>query len=58
LLLTPREAAAALAVSERTLWGLTNDGAIAALRIGRCVRYRFADLEAWVARQVEAGRQK
>jgi excisionase family DNA binding protein len=54
LLLTQREAAQALAVSERTLWQLTHDGAIPAVRIGRAVRYRLEDLRAWVAQQVEA----
>ncbi len=38
LLLTAREAALALAISERSLWSLTNQGVIRCVRIGRAVR--------------------
>jgi excisionase family DNA binding protein len=52
LLLTQMEAAAALAISERTLWGLTAPrGEIPAIKIGRCVRYDPKDLAAWIERQ-------
>jgi excisionase family DNA binding protein len=52
VLLTTKEAAAALAVSDRTLWSLTAPrGPIASVRIGTAVRYRPADLEAWAAAQ-------
>lgn len=45
LLLRPAEAAKALGVSPRTLWGL----AIPRVRIGaRGVRYDVADLRAWI----------
>jgi excisionase family DNA binding protein len=50
LLLTPREAAAALAISERTLWTLTDTGAVPCVRVGRAVRYAPADLENYIAR--------
>jgi predicted DNA-binding transcriptional regulator AlpA len=40
LLLKPREAA--------QLWQLTNCREIAAVRIGRAVRYTHADLKAWI----------
>jgi len=43
-LLTPKEAAAALAISERTLWQLKSDGEIPHIPIGRSVRYDPADL--------------
>jgi excisionase family DNA binding protein len=49
LLLTEREAAKALSVCQRTLWQLRTDGEIPCVRIGRAVRYRPADLHAWVA---------
>jgi excisionase family DNA binding protein len=49
LLLTPREAAKALAVSERTLWQLTKDGTIPAVHVGRSVRYSLEGLRAWIA---------
>jgi hypothetical protein len=52
LLLTPRAAAAALFVSERTLWGLTAPrGPIPAVRIGRAVRYDLEALRYYIAVQ-------
>ena len=45
MLLTPREAAAALCLSERKLWALTKAGQIRAVKFGRAVRYDRADLE-------------
>ena len=48
LLLTPREAAKALSVCERTLFGLTKEGELPTVRIGRAVRYDLADLRAWI----------
>jgi len=38
LLVTAREAAKLLSISEKTLWTLTNRGGIQAVRIGRVVR--------------------
>lgn len=55
LLLPPREAARALAISERTLWTFTQAGEIPAIRIGRSVRYDPADLKAWIAKAKAAG---
>jgi excisionase family DNA binding protein len=57
LLLTAREAAAALSMSERTLWGLTHSGEIPAIRIGRSVRYSVAALAQWIARRQAAAVQ-
>ncbi len=52
LLLTPREAAAALSISERTLWSITAPrGALRLVRIGRSVRYDPHDLAAYIERQ-------
>jgi excisionase family DNA binding protein len=53
LLLTAREAAKALAVSEKTLWTLTTPrGPIPAIRVGeRSLRYSVRALEEWIARQ-------
>lgn len=52
LLLTAREAAAALSISERSLWGLTNQGILRCVRIGRSKRYSIDDLRAFIASQV------
>lgn len=50
LLITPRQAAQALAICEKTLWTLTQPrGPSPCVRIGRAVRYAPADLEAWIA---------
>lgn len=53
LLLTPREAARALSVSERTLWSWTKPrGDLVAVRAGRrAVRYHIRDLEQWIEDQ-------
>ena len=48
LLIKPKEAALALAISERSLWQLTKDGSLPCVRIGRTVRYDLRDLETWV----------
>jgi excisionase family DNA binding protein len=51
ILLTPEQTSHALGISERMLWDLTNQGEIPRVKIGRLVRYRARDLEAWAARQ-------
>lgn len=48
LLVTPREAATALSVCEKTLWSLTKRGELPAVRIGRMVRYDLADLQRFI----------
>ena len=48
-LLTPREAAARLNISERTLWGLARQGAIAVVRLGRATRYDPVDVQTLIA---------
>lgn len=48
LLLTGRETAAALAISERKLWAMTASRDIPHIRLGRCVRYPVADLQRWI----------
>jgi excisionase family DNA binding protein len=49
LLITSKQAASMLAISERTLWQLTNDGHLPAVRFGRTVRYDLGDLRAFIA---------
>ena len=52
LLLTPRDAAKRLAISERLLWTLTKNGQVRSVRCGkRAVRYAPADLQAFIAAQ-------
>ncbi|HQR09584.1 MAG TPA: helix-turn-helix domain-containing protein [Gemmatales bacterium] len=47
-LLTSREAAKLLGISERTLWTLTKQGKVAAAKLGKSVRYRGEDLRRYV----------
>ena len=54
LLLRPEEAAQALAISPRKLWGLTKRGEILAVRFGRVVRYDIDDLRRWILTRKEA----
>ena len=51
LLVTSREAAAMLSISERTLWTLTDRGAIPRVTLGRSVRYSVDALRAFIARK-------
>lgn len=48
LLLTARDTARMLAISERSLYSLTKAGALPAVRIGRSVRYDPGDIRAWI----------
>ncbi|QDT15086.1 helix-turn-helix domain-containing protein [Alienimonas californiensis] len=55
VLLTPREAADVLGISERKLRDVTvPHGNLPRVMVGRCVRYRPAALEAWAAGREEA----
>lgn len=56
LLVTTKLAAKLLAISERTLWQLTNDGDLPAVRFGRTVRYAMSDLVAFIAARRSTGR--
>jgi len=47
-LMTAREAAKYLNISERTLWALSDVGDLPRVQIGRAVRYDAADLEAFI----------
>lgn len=52
LLLSVRDAAKALAISERTLFSLTQCGQIRAVRVGRRgVRYSTDELARWIKAQ-------
>ncbi|MCA9073677.1 MAG: helix-turn-helix domain-containing protein [Planctomycetaceae bacterium] len=51
LLLKPAEAAQALSISERTLFTLTKNGTIPAVRLGRSVRYDVEALRTFVVDQ-------
>ena len=58
LLLTPKEAARALAISPRTLWTLTASREIPCVRIRKNVRYQPADLAAFVAKQLASSAER
>jgi excisionase family DNA binding protein len=54
-LLTRREAATYLGVSEQTLaaWKCTGRRQVPCIKIGRMVRYRKADLDSFIAKHAE-----
>lgn len=54
MLLSANDAAKALSISTRTLWSLTANGEIPAVRIGRLVRYRPETLRDWLASREQA----
>jgi excisionase family DNA binding protein len=53
LLVDIHQASEMLGVSTRTVWALTSAGELPAVRIGRAVRYRVADLEEFCARRAK-----
>jgi excisionase family DNA binding protein len=55
LLLTPKQAAPALAISPRKLWALTASGEIPHLKLGRSVRYPLDVIERWIRAQTKGG---
>jgi len=57
LALSPRDAARALSISEKSLWNLTKPrGPIPAAKINRLVRYDVKDLQAFLdAQKMAAG---
>ncbi len=57
LLLTPRQAAQALQVSERKLWSMKASGEIPYLILGRSVRYPAANLQQWIEERMKEERQ-
>ncbi|MDG2012397.1 MAG: helix-turn-helix domain-containing protein [Pirellulaceae bacterium] len=55
LLLTATQAAEALAISPRKLWGMTQSGQVPHIRLGRCLRYPADDLRLWIDAQKKGG---
>ena len=53
LLWSLREAAEALGISERKLWGMTDSREIPHVRLGRCLRYPVRELEQWINEHME-----
>jgi excisionase family DNA binding protein len=55
LLLTPRQAAQALQISERKLWSMKASGEIPHVLLGRSVRYPLCDLQQWIDERKTGG---
>ena len=55
LLWSLREAAEALGISERKLWGMTDSREIPHVRLGRCLRYPVHELEQWIDENKKGG---
>jgi predicted DNA-binding transcriptional regulator AlpA len=53
LLLTPRETARALGISQRTLASRTAEGVFSIVKIGRCTRYDAEMLRQWIQEHTE-----
>lgn len=58
MLLTPKQAAEALAISPRKLWSMTASGEVPHIRIGRAVRYSRDDLREWIDRRKSEVKQR
>ena len=56
LLLSMKQAAAALSISERKLWDMTDNHEIPHVRLGRCLRYPLSDLLRWIEEHKEGGK--
>lgn len=52
LLLTSREAAEMLCISERTLFSWTKQGLLQKVQVGRTVRYHVEELKRFIERQI------
>jgi excisionase family DNA binding protein len=55
-LLTSREAARYLGISERHLWAITARGDLPCIKLGRTVRYAIEDIEAYLKRSKSGGK--
>lgn len=55
LALRPRQAAAAIGISERKLWEITADqtSGIPVIKFGKCVTYPVRELQDWLAQQAK-----
>jgi len=51
LAMRPREAAAAIGVSERTLWSWTREGTVPHVRRGKTIMYPVSALTRWLDEQ-------
>ncbi|MFN0177171.1 MAG: helix-turn-helix domain-containing protein [Gemmatimonadales bacterium] len=56
-LLTPRELADLLKVSEPTAWRLGREGRVPTIRIGRLMRFDRRAIAAWLAANGSVGRE-
>ena len=54
-LMTPRQTAQRLAISERHLFALTHSGLLPCVRVGKCVRYSVETIRNWVRSLESAG---
>ena len=58
LLLTSRQAAEALQISERKLWSMKASGEIPYVLLGRSVRYARVDLQQWIEERKKGGNHR
>jgi excisionase family DNA binding protein len=58
LALRPKQAAASLGVSERTLWAWTAAGEVPHVRKGKAVLYPVELLQKWLAKKATGGEER
>ena len=58
ILIDIRETARRLSLSERTVFALKSRGELPCVRVGKALRFRLRDLEAWAESQVTGGAQQ
>ena len=56
ILVTSRDAATMLAISERTLWSLAHTGSIPRVKVKSAVRFSVEDLKNWIVTQKQETR--
>ncbi|MEZ6078799.1 MAG: helix-turn-helix domain-containing protein [Pirellulaceae bacterium] len=58
ILVSSRDAAKMLGISERTLWSLKTQGSIPSVKTGKSVRYRPETLRRWAEEKEQDGARK
>jgi len=53
LLISPKDAAKLMCISERTLWTLTATGKLPCVKIGKIKRYAVRDLNIFITQQTQ-----
>ena len=55
-ILTIRDVSEMLKINEKTIYRLTSEGKVPGFKVGGSWRFRFADIDAWIAAEVRKPR--